>query len=138
MAHPATLLAQARTIAVLGAHLDPARPARTVPAYLAAQGFTVLPVNPRYVGHSAFGQPFVGRLQDLDVQVDLVDVFRPPSALAGHLPDLLAMSPLPRVVWFQSGIRNDDVAAALEAHGITVVQDRCTLVEHQQHQWAQP
>jgi predicted CoA-binding protein len=51
-------------------------------------------------------------------------------ALPDHVTEILAMRPLPRVVWFQLGIRNDEVAAALAEAGITVVQDRCTLAEH--------
>ena len=50
--------------------------------------------------------------------------------IASHEADLLAMRPLPRVVWLQQGIRNDAFAERLRAHGITVVQDRCTLADH--------
>jgi predicted CoA-binding protein len=37
---------------------------------------------------------------------------------------------MPKAVWFQSGIRNDDVAETLAKAGIKVVQDRCLMVEH--------
>lgn len=47
-----------------------------------------------------------------------------------HLADLLAMQPLPKVVWLQLGVRHDEFAAALIAAGIEVVQDRCTLADH--------
>ena len=60
-------------------------------------------------------------------QVDLVDVFRRPSDLPQHLGDLVAAAP--RAVWLQSGIRDDAFARALVAAGISVVQDRCLLVE---------
>jgi predicted CoA-binding protein len=61
-------------------------------------------------------------------EIDLVDVFRRPSDLPQHLDDLLAKKP--KAVWFQSGIRNDEVALALAEAGIQVVQDRCLMVEH--------
>lgn len=127
------VLAEARVVAVLGAHGAPERPACYVPAYLAAQGYRVLPVNPALAGAMLFGQPVRATLAELSAAgetVDLVDVFRRSELLAGHEADLLAMRPLPKVVWLQQGIRNDDFAARLRAHGVEVVQDRCTLADH--------
>ena len=40
------ILREARTVAVLGAKADAAAPANYVPAYLAARGYRVRPVNP--------------------------------------------------------------------------------------------
>ncbi|MFO0748298.1 MAG: CoA-binding protein [Myxococcota bacterium] len=57
-------------------------------------------------------------------------MFRRPVDLPGHLDDLLAMRPLPKVVWLQLGIRHAEVAARLVAAGIDVVEDRCTLADH--------
>lgn len=117
-------------IAILGAHHQATRPAFYVPDYLFARGYTILPVNPQLTGRSLWGQPVVASLAALDRPVDVVDVFRRPQALLGHVPELLAMSPRPAVVWFQLGIRDDRAAAALEAGGIEVIQDRCTLADH--------
>lgn len=124
------ILARARVIAVLGAHHQATRPAFYVPDYLHARGYTILPVNPALVGRSLWGGPVVASLAALERPVDLVDVFRRPEALMGHVPELLAMTPRPAVVWFQLGIRDDRAAAALAAGGIEVVQDRCTLADH--------
>jgi predicted CoA-binding protein len=77
-----------------------------------------------------FGEPVHATLAELG-RVDLVDVFRRAEDIPAHLSDILAMQPLPTYVWFQLGIRNDAAAAALEAKGITVIQDRCTLADHQ-------
>ena len=78
-----------------------------------------------------FGEPVRKTLAEIAERVDLVDVFRRGELIPQHVEDLLAMKPRPKVVWFQLGIRNDDVAKILEAAGITVVQNRCTLAEHQ-------
>ena len=72
----------------------------------------------------------MGSLTELTAPVDVVDVFRRAEALPAHVDEILAMKPLPKVVWFQSGVRNDAVARTLEAAGITVVQDRCMLADH--------
>jgi predicted CoA-binding protein len=124
------ILASARTIAVLGASTKTERPAHYVPDYLHAQGYRVMPVNPLHRGETLWGEPFRVHLQDIAEPVDIVDVFRHPAALPLHLAEFLAMRPAPKVVWFQQGIRNDDVAASLIAAGIEVVQDRCTLADH--------
>lgn len=122
------ILETSPTIAVLGIHVDPSKPAHYVPQYLYENGYRILGVNPQLAGQVLFGERVVARLEDLPERVDMVDVFRQPSALPGHLPELLAIKP--PVVWFQLGIRNDEVAAALEAAGIEVVQSRCTLADH--------
>jgi hypothetical protein len=124
------VLQDARTIAVLGAHVDPDRPAHYVPAYLAEQGYTILPVNPRFVGQRLWGQPVVATLPELDTPVDIVDVFRRSDAIPDHVDDILAMQPRPGLVWLQLGIRNDQAARRLIEAGIEVVQDRCTLADH--------
>lgn len=118
------------TIAVVGAHSEPQRAAFYVPDYLEAFGYRNLPVNPALVGQTLWGRPVVATLVELEEPVDLVDIFRRGPAVAEHVPDILAMSPLPRVVWLQLGIRNDAAAAALARAGIDVVQDRCLLADH--------
>jgi predicted CoA-binding protein len=125
------ILLQTRTIAVLGAHWEPDRPACYVPEYLAEVGYRVLPVNPAGVGREGFGARYVARLTELDEAVDMVDVFRRSALVADHVDEILAMSPRPKVVWLQLGVRNDDATARLQAAGIELVQDRCTLADHQ-------
>jgi uncharacterized protein len=126
----ADALRQARTIAVLGAHSEPSRPAFYVPDYLHGQGYRILPVNPALAGQVLWGEPVRASLAALGEAVDIVDVFRRPDLLPGHLDDLLAMAPPPRLMWLQLGIRNDAFARTVEAAGIAVVQDRCTLADH--------
>lgn len=124
------ILEATRVVAVLGATPTVRRAGFYVAEYLRTQGYQIHAVNPRYSGQELFGRAVVAKLIDIAEPVDLVDVFRRPEMLPGHLEDILAMSPLPRVVWFQLGIRHDAVAARLEAAGIEVVQDRCTLADH--------
>jgi uncharacterized protein len=123
-------LETARTIAVLGAHQDPQKPAYYVPEYLHGAGYRILPVNPMLRGKSLFGEVVRATLAEIGEQVDIVDVFRRPELLAAHLPDLLAMAPRPGLVWLQQGIRNDGFARSVIEAGIDVVQDRCTLADH--------
>lgn len=124
------LLARTRTIAVLGAHPAPERPAFYVPDYLHRMGYRIFPVNATRTGTRLWGEPVRARLTDIPVPVDLVDVFRRSEAVPDHLADMLALAPRPDAVWMQAGISNESVAAALVAVGIAVVQDRCTYADH--------
>jgi predicted CoA-binding protein len=124
------VLAEARTVAVLGAKDRPGEPAFYVPAYLAAQGYRIRAVNPELHGRSVHGTPAVDRLGALEERVDVVEVFRAPGNLPGHAEEILAMEPRPAAVWLQLGIRHSAVAERLARAGIRVVQDRCMMPEH--------
>jgi predicted CoA-binding protein len=128
------ILTEARVVGVLGAHDDPAKPASYVPEYLSSQGYTIIPINGAKAGVTRWGRAVLGSLAEVGEPLDVLDVFRRPEALPAHLPEILAMSPLPKVVWLQQGIRHDEFAAALEAHGVTVIQDRCMLADHRRLQ----
>ena len=124
------ILRDAHTVAVLGAHPVTGKPAFYVPDYLKRQNYRVLPVNPHHQGETLWDRAPAATLAELDEPVDVVVVFRRSEAVPGHVDDILAMQPRPKVVWLQLGIRNDEAARRLEDVGITVVQDACMLVEH--------
>lgn len=125
------ILRTSPTIAVLGIHREPEKAAFYVPEYLHDEGYRIIGVNPTFRGEELFGERVRSTLAEIDEPVDLVDVFRRSEMIPQHVEDILAMKPRPRVVWFQLGIRNDEVAHILEAAGIRVVQNRCTLADHQ-------
>ena len=124
------VLTEARTVAVLGAHTATTKPAHYVPAYLRAQGYGILPVNPAYAGQTLWGETVRGTLAELGQPVDVVDVFRRSELIPGHVADVLAMDPRPLLVWLQLGVRHDEAAAEVLAAGIEVIQDRCMLADH--------
>jgi predicted CoA-binding protein len=123
-----TILATSPTIAVLGIHDEQSRPAYYVPEYLDEVGYQIYGVNPKLAGRELFGHVVVGSLAELPVSVDLIDVFRRSEWIPDHVSELVAARP--RVVWMQLGVRSDVAAKQLEAAGIEVVMDRCTLAEH--------
>jgi hypothetical protein len=124
------ILREAKTIAVLGAKAGAGQAAHYVPAYLAAHGYRILPVNPTLAGQTLFGRPVVPTLADLDDPADVIEVFRRSEHLPDHARQILALAWRPRTVWFQLGIQNDLAAEALARAGIRVVQDRCMMPEH--------
>ena len=124
------VLRESKTVAVLGAKLQPREPAHYVPAYLHSRGYRIRPVNPIYAGETMLGATVVGTLADLAEPVDVIEIFRRPEYLPGHAREILALPWRPRAVWFQLGIRHDGAAAALARAGIDVIQDRCMMPEH--------
>ena len=128
-----SIIQSLKTTAVLGIHSDEARASHYVPAYAKERGVRVLGVNPRFAGEQLFGEEVKAALGDVvlpnSAPVDVVDVFRPSAAIGGHIDEILSMKPLPKVVWLQKGIRNDEAVKPLLEAGIDVVQDRCLLVE---------
>lgn len=125
------LLEHAHRIAVLGIKPEDRAdaPAHSVPAYLQRKGYEIVPVPVYYPEvKEILGEKVYRSLEEVPGAVDVVEVFRKSEDIPPHLPDLLAKRP--RAVWFQLGIRNDEVAEALAREGIQVVQDHCMKVEH--------
>ncbi len=124
------ILHSVKTIAMVGASNNNVRPSYFVLKYLIAKGYTVFPINPGRAGGEIAGRPCFASLADVPEPIDMVDVFRASDAVPGVIDEALALSPLPKVIWLQLGIRNDEAAAKAEAAGITVIQNRCPKIEY--------
>lgn len=129
------ILNDTRTIALVGASANPARPSWIVLKYLLDRGYAVTPVNPGLAGQDLLGRRVAATLAEVqaalgDQPIDMVEIFRN-SAAAGPLVDeALALSPLPKVIWMQLGVRDDAAAARAEARGVTVIMNRCPKIEY--------
>ncbi|MGI9399758.1 MAG: CoA-binding protein [Rhizobiaceae bacterium] len=124
------ILMKARTVAIVGASANKVRPSYFVTTYLDSKGFDVIPVNPGKAGQQIAGLDTVGSLADIDRPVDLVDIFRKSEAAIGVVHEILAMDPLPKVVWMQLGIKNYEAAGLAEEAGMKVVMNRCPKIEY--------
>jgi predicted CoA-binding protein len=124
------MLKNSKTIAVIGLKDDETGAAYKIPYYMQQQGYKIYPVNPKHAGKKILGETVYASVNDIKEKIDLVDIFRKPDFLVEHAREILKMNPLPKYVWFQLGIYNDDAAKMLEEKGIKVVQNRCIMVEH--------
>lgn len=122
------ILRDAKTIAVVGIKDDESEDAYRVPKYLQEHGVDIVPVNPKI--DSILGEKSFDRLADVDVPVDLVNLFRAPENIPEHVSEILAMAMKPKAVWMQLGIYHGQAASELRAAGIKVIQDRCIMVDH--------
>ena len=119
------LIKQTKRIAVLGIKTDAQadQPSVYVPLYLQRAGYQIVPVPVYYPDATEIlGEKVYRKLTDVPGDIDMVDVFRRPHDINGHVEDILAKQP--KAVWFQSGIRNDGAAEIFAKAGIKVVQDR--------------
>ena len=127
----AAVLRETKSIAVLGIKPEShaAQAAHYVPAYMAAEGFEIIPVPVYYPEVTEIlGRPVFRTVAAIGRPIDMVNVFRRPGDIPPHVDDIIAARP--KSVWFQLGIRNDEAALRLAEAGIKVVQDRCLMVEH--------
>ncbi len=129
-AHIRSILQQTRTIAIVGASANPARPSWIVIKYLKERDFDVIPVNPGLAGTEILGLPVYGTLADIPRPLDMVEIFRNSAAAGPIVDEALALDPLPKVIWMQLSVRDDEAAARAEARGLTVVMNRCPKIEY--------
>lgn len=133
-----TLLDRVRTIAVVGLSPQPARPSYRVAQAMQRYGFRIVPVRP--LVDEVLGEKAYARLADIPFAVDLVDVFRAAEHIPAIVEQCLALHSmhrpfstvhhLPAALWIQQGIVHADAAQRAQAHGMTVVMDRCLLTEY--------
>lgn len=114
-----------RTVAVVGASADPARPSHEVARYLHESGLRVFPVNPAL--DQLFGLPAYPSLLDLPEPVDVVDVFRRSEAVPPIAEQAVAVRA--GVLWLQLGVVNVTAAELAARAGLDVVMDRCLAIE---------
>ncbi|WP_394178072.1 CoA-binding protein [Yoonia maritima] len=127
--HLRAVLTRTKTIALVGASANPARPSRRVGEYLAAEGYRVIGVNPGLAGQMLFGEMVYADLTSIPFDVDMVDIFRASDAVPGIVDAALARWPTLQTIWMQLGVHSPDAAAKAEARGVDVIQDRCPKIE---------
>ncbi len=125
-----SILKSVKTIALVGASQNPARPSFIVLKYLAERGYDVIPINPGLAGKEILGRPVYGRLADVPRPIDMVEIFRNSDAAGPITDEALRLDPPPKVVWMQLSVRNDAAAARAEAKGVAVVMNRCPKIEY--------
>jgi predicted CoA-binding protein len=125
-----SILSTVKTIAMVGASANSARPSFLVLKYLAERGYKMLPINPGLAGGTIHGLTVYASLAQTPGPIDMVDIFRNSEAAAAVVDEALALAPLPRVIWMQLSVRNAEAAARAEAKGVQVVMNRCPKIEY--------
>lgn len=121
------ILRTARHIAVVGLTDDPARPSHFVPAYLQANGYHIIPINPTLSG-TVLGETIYASLADAPGPIDVVQIFRRSEEVEPIVEQAIAAGA--KAVWMQLGISNEEAAAVAHAAGLDVVMNQCMKVQH--------
>jgi predicted CoA-binding protein len=120
------VLHNTRSIAIVGLSNNPLRASYFVGYYLKRHGYRVIPVNPREP--EILGETSYPSLRDVPEPIDVVDVFRAPSAVPDIARDAVAVGA--GTLWTQFGVINFDGARIAEEGGLNVIMDRCLKIEH--------
>jgi uncharacterized protein len=120
------MLRQYKRIAMVGLSSNPFRPSHFAAIYMLAEGYEVTPVNPRE--KSVLGQRSYASMRDVPGPVEIVDIFREPTAVPGIVDEAIAVGA--KVVWMQLGVVDEISAGRARAAGLEVVMDRCVKIEH--------
>lgn len=120
-----SLLKETKTIAVVGLSSNPSRASFGVSRYMQRAGYKIIPVNPQET--EVLGEKAYAKLEDVPEPIDMVNIFRLPQFVPAVVDSAIAVGA--KSVWMQLGIRHDEAAAKAEAAGLTVVMDKCLMIE---------
>ena len=120
------ILAQSRTIAVVGLSANWYRPSYFAAKYMQDHGYRIIPVNPTHP--EILGEKSYPTLTDVPEPVDIVDCFRRPEDIVPIAREAVAKGA--KVLWMQLGIRNDEAAQIASDAGLDVVMNHCVKIEH--------
>lgn len=122
----AEIIRSAQVIAVVGLSPRPERPSHDVAAYMQAHGYRIVPVNPR--ANEILGETCYPSLSDIPFAVDIVDVFRQPSAVPQIAEEAVKIGA--KTLWLQLGVISMEGAAIAKRGSLKVIMDRCLKVDH--------
>ena len=111
---------------MVGLSANPFRPSHFAAIYLTAEGYDVIPVNPRE--QEILGRTCYPSLRDVPGPIEVVDIFREPSAVPALVDEAIAIGA--NVIWMQLGVIQEEAAQRAHAAGLEVVMDRCMKIEH--------
>ncbi|MDC0601100.1 CoA-binding protein [Candidatus Pelagibacter sp.] len=123
------ILSNYKTIAMVGVSKDEKKPSTIVMKYMQKYGFKVVPVNPRAKGEKILGEQVYGKLEDIKIPIEIVNVFRPSKEAINFARDAVKIDA--KVLWLQLGIRCKEAKALVENNQIQYIENRCTKMEYQ-------
>ena len=116
---------------MVGVSKDDKKPSTIVMKYMQKYGFKVIPVNPSAKGQKILGEEVFGKLDEIKIPIDIVDVFRPSKEALNIAKDTVKINA--KVLWLQLGISSNEAKTLVEKNNINYIENRCTKMEYQKH-----
>ena len=120
-----------KSIAMVGVSKDTKKTSTIVMKYMQDYGFKVYPVNPSAKGEKILGEEVYASISDINKNVDIVDVFRPPGEVYGIAKDAVKIGA--KVLWLQLGIRDENAKKLVEQYKMEYIENKCTKMEYQKY-----
>ena len=124
-----SILSKYKSIAMIGVSNDPTKASTIVMKYMQKYGYKVIPINPSAKGEKILGEEVFGKLDEIKISIDIVDVFRPSKEAVEIAKDTVKIGA--KVLWLQLGISSNEAKAIVETNNIDYVENRCTKMEYQ-------
>ena len=125
------ILSKYKTIAMVGVSKDPTKASTIVMKYMQKYGYKIVPVNPKAKGEKILGEEVFGKLDEIKIPIDIVDVFRPSKEVFEIAEDAVKINS--KVLWLQLGIKNEDARKLVEKNAIEYIENKCTKMEYQKY-----
>ncbi len=124
----AHILNSVNTIAMVGVSKNWKRPSNFVMKYLQKCGYKIIPVNPNEAGNFILDEMCYGKLTDIPIKIDMVDVFRKSEECLSIAKEAIKIKP--NVFWMQLGVTNEKAIKLVKKNGIEVIYNKCPKIEH--------
>lgn len=122
------LLKNSKNIAVVGISNKQERDSFGVAKYLVSKGYNVIPVNPSLESWQGIkSYPNLSSIPK-NTKLDIVDIFRKPEAVGEIVEESIKVKP--KAIWMQLGVINEEAGKKASDSGMTVVMNKCIMVEH--------
>ncbi len=125
------ILCSIKTIALVGASLNPERPSNKVMKFLQNKGYKVIPVNPNTKGMIINNEICYSNICDINIKIDMVDVFRKSNECFKLAEETVKINA--KVFWMQLGIFSKEAFDLVSKNNIQCVYDKCPKIEYEKH-----
>ena len=124
-----TILKTSRTIAIVGASKNENKDSYKVMKYLQHKGYKIFPINPNFSGRKILGETVYDKIEDIQNDIDIVDVFRTSDEVISKAKQTINKKA--KTLWLQLDIISPKSKLIVESEGINFIENKCTKIEHE-------
>jgi len=123
------ILEDAKIIAIYGASSNQNKDSYKVMKFLQNKGYKVLPINPYTNNEFILGEKVFKRFEDIEMNIDLLDVFRPSSEALDIVTQAIQKNI--KTIWLQLNIFCRDFEKYFDKRVFNLIQNKCIKIEYE-------